>query len=236
MLREKNEFFAIFNKSMNFEIIFIYMSSIKNKFTSLTQKKLINLSKKKLNKVSLIKSMTIGKKNMAGRNDSGKITVRHIGGGHKKRYRQIDFIRNKDSIGIVTSLEYDPCRTAFIASVYDFLDQKYFYMIAPKNLSIGDVVKSGFNAEIKVGHSLALMKIPIGGFIHNISLKENKKAQLDRSAGSHAQLIEKTSKYCRVVLSSGSQKFLLPTCQATIGTVSNEFSFFSKVNKAGRNR
>jgi large subunit ribosomal protein L2 len=180
--------------------------------------------------------MTIGKKNMAGRNDSGKITVRHIGGGHKKRYRQIDFIRNKDSIGIVTSLEYDPCRTAFIASVYDFLDQKYFYMIAPKNLSIGDVVKSGFNAEIKVGHSLALMKIPIGGFIHNISLKENKKAQLARSAGSHAQLIEKTSKYCRVVLSSGSHKFLLPTCQATIGTVSNEFSFFSKVNKAGRNR
>jgi large subunit ribosomal protein L2 len=109
-------------------------------------------------------------------------------------------------------------------------------MIAPKNLSIGDVVKSGFNAEIKVGHSLALMKIPIGGFIHNISLKENKKAQLARSAGSHAQLIEKTSKYCRVVLSSGSHKFLLPTCQATIGTVSNEFSFFSKVNKAGRNR
>ena len=109
-------------------------------------------------------------------------------------------------------------------------------MIAPKNLNIGDIVKSGFNAEIKVGHSLALMKIPIGGFIHNISLRENKKAQLTRSAGSHAQLIEKTSKYCRVVLSSGSQKFLLPTCQATIGTVSNEFSFFGKVNKAGRNR
>jgi large subunit ribosomal protein L2 len=129
VLREKNEFFAIFNKSMNFEIIFIYMSSIKNKFTSLTQKKLINLSKKKLNKISLIKSMTIGKKNVAGRNNSGKITVRHIGGGHKKRYRQIDFIRNKDSIGIVTSLEYDPCRTAFIASVYDFLNQKYNTLI-----------------------------------------------------------------------------------------------------------
>ena len=236
MLREKNEFFTIFNKSMNFEIIFIYMNSIKSKFTSLTQKKLINLSKKKLNKIASIKNMTIGKKNGAGRNNSGKITVRHIGGGHKKRYRQIDFIRNKDSIGIVASLEYDPCRTAFIASVYDYLNQKYFYMIAPKNLSIGDIVKSGFNAEIKVGHSLALMKIPIGGFIHNISLKENKKAQLTRSAGSYAQLIEKTSKYCRVVLSSGSQKFLLPTCQATIGTVSNEFSFFGKVNKAGRNR
>lgn len=221
---------------MNFEIIFIYMNSTKSELTSLTQKKLINLSKKKLSKISLIKSKTTGKKNVAGRSSSGKITVRHIGGGHKKRYREITFIRNKDSIGIVASLEYDPCRTAFIASVYDFSNQKYFYIIAPKNLSIGDIVKSGFNAEIKVGHSLALMKIPIGGFIHNISLKENKKAQLTRSAGTNAQLIEKTSKYCRVVLSSGLHKFLPPTCQATVGSVSNEFSFFDKINKAGRNR
>lgn len=221
---------------MNFEIIFIYMNSTKSELTSLTQKKLINLSKKKLSKVSLIKSKTTGKKNVAGRSSSGKITVRHIGGGHKKRYREINFIRNKDSIGIVASLEYDPCRTAFIASVYDFSNQKYFYIIAPKNLSIGDIVKSGFNAEIKIGHSLALMKIPIGGFIHNISLQENKKAQLTRSAGTHAQLIEKTSKYCRVVLSSGLHKFLPPTCQATVGSVSNEFSFFDKINKAGRNR
>ncbi len=212
------------------------MTSRRNKFTSLTQKKIMNLSKKKLNKISLIKSMTIGKKNLAGRNSSGKITVRHIGGGHKKKYRKIDFIRNEDSIGIVASLEYDPCRTAFIASVYDFLNQKYFYMIAPKNLSIGDIVNSGFNAEIKVGHSVALMKIPIGGFIHNISLKENTKAQLTRSAGTNAQLIEKTSKYCRIILSSGFHKFLPPTCHATIGSVSNEFSFFDKVNKAGRNR
>lgn len=212
------------------------MNSIKNKFTSLNQKKLINLSKKKLNKISLIKNMIVGKKNVAGRNNSGKITVRHIGGGHKKKYRKIDFIRNKDSIGIVTSLEYDPCRTAFLASIYDLLNQKYFYIVAPQTLSIGDIVKSGFHAEIKVGHSLALMKIPIGGLIHNISLKENRKAQLTRSAGTHAQLIEKTSKYCRVVLSSGVQKFLSPTCQATLGTVSNEFSFFEKINKAGRNR
>lgn len=221
---------------MNFEIIFIYMNSIKNEFTSLNQKKLINLSRKKLSKISLIKNMTVGKKNVAGRNNSGKITVRHIGGGHKKKYRKIDFIRNKDSIGIVTSLEYDPCRTAFLASIYDLLNQKYFYILAPQALNIGDIVKSGFHAEIRVGHSLALMKIPIGGFIHNISLKENKKARLTRSAGTHAQLIEKTSKYCRVVLSSGIQKFLSPTCQATIGSVSNEFSFFKKINKAGRNR
>ena len=237
---EKDDLFAIFNKSMNFlkafEIIFIYMNSIKSKFTSLTQKKLINLSRKKLNKVSLVKNLILGKKNVAGRNSFGKISVRHKGGGHKKRYRKIDFIRNEDSIGIVTTLEYDPYRTAFIASVYDFLNQKYFYMIAPKNLNIGDIIKSGFNAEIKIGHSLALMKIPVGGFIHNISLKENKKGQLTRSAGTSAQLIEKNSKYCRIVLSSGIHKFISPTCQATIGTVSNEFSFFKKIDKAGRSR
>lgn len=127
---------------------------MKNKFTSLTQKTLINLSKKKLNKIPLIKKMIQGQKNKAGKNDSGKITVYHKGGGHKKKYRKINFLRNEDSIGIITSLEYDPYRTAFIASVYDFLNSDYFYIVAPKNLTIGDIVKSGFNAEIKVGHSL----------------------------------------------------------------------------------
>jgi len=212
------------------------MSSNKSKFTSLTQKSLIALSKKKLKKTSLVKNMLIGKKNVAGRNNSGKITVHHKGGGHKKKYRKIKFVRTEDSIGIVTSLEYDPYRTAFIVSVYDFLNYEYFYMIAPKGLNIGDIVKSGSNAEIKIGHSLALMKVPIGGFIHNISLGESKKAQLIRSAGTSAQLIEKTSQYCRVVLSSGVHKFIPPVCQATIGTVSNEFSFLRKINKAGRNR
>lgn len=212
------------------------MSLIKNRCTSLTKKKLINLSKKKLNKIPLIKSLILGQKNTAGKNNFGKITVYHKGGGHKKKYRKINFIRHKDSIGIVTSLEYDPYRTAFIASIYDFLNSNYFYMIAPKNLNIGDIVKSGFNADIKTGHSLTLMKIPVGSFIHNISLKKNKKAQLSRSAGTSSQLIEKTSKYCRIILSSGKHKFLSTTCYATIGTVSNEFSFFKIINKAGRNR
>ena len=156
-----------------------------NKFTLLNQKRLINLSKKNLKKTSLIKSVIKGQKNTAGKNNSGKITVYHKGGGHKKKYRKINLMRNNDSIGIVTSLEYDPYRTAFIASVYDFLNSSYFYMIAPKNLNIGDIVKSGFNAEIKIGHSLTLMKIPVGSFIHNISLRENKEAQLSRSAGTH---------------------------------------------------
>ena len=204
------------------------MNSTKNKFTFLI--------KKKLKKIPLIKNMTKGKKSIAGKNNSGKITIRHRGNGHKKKYREIDFVRAKDSIGIVTSIEYDPCRTAFIASVYDFSNLKYFYMIAPKNLTIGNIVKSGFSAHTKIGHSLLLMKIPIGGIIHNISLRDKKKAQLTRSAGTSAQLIEKNSEYCRVILSSGKHIFLSPSCQATIGTVSNQFSFFDRINKAGRNR
>ena len=154
----------------------------------------------------------------------------------KKKYRKIDFKRTRDSIGVVTTLEYDPYRTAFIASVYDFLNSKYYYIIAPKNLNIGNIVKSGFSASINLGHSLTLMKIPVGSFIHNISLKENRKAQLTRSAGTGAQLIEKTSKYSRIVLSSGTHIFVSPNCLATIGTVSNEFSFFKTINKAGRSR
>lgn len=215
---------------------FIFMTSIKNKLTLWVQKNLIKLSKNKLSKIPLIKTMIQGNNKKAGKNSSGKITVYHKGGGHKKRYRKINFMRYNDSIGIVTSLEYDPYRTAFIASIYDFLNFNYYYIIAPKNISIGDIVKSGFNAEVKIGHALTLVKIPVGSFIHNISLQNKAKAQLSRSAGTSSQLIEKTSKYCQIILSSGKSKFLSNTCNATIGTVSNEFSFFTKINKAGRNR
>lgn len=212
------------------------MNLTKNKFTSLTQKKLDGLLKRKVSKNPFIKSMICGKKNNAGKNYSGKITIQHKGGGHKKKYRKIDFVRDHNSIGIVIGIEYDPYRTAFIASIYDILNFNYFYIIAPKNLNIGDIVKSGVNAEIKTGHTLSLAKIPIGSFIHNISSKRNKKARFSRSAGTSSQLIEKNSKYCRIVLSSGKQKKLPSVCHATIGTVSNEFSFFTRINKAGRNR
>ena len=212
------------------------MNLTKNKFTSLTQKKLKNLLKKNLSNNPFIKNMICGQKNNAGKNNSGKITIQHKGGGHKKKYRKINFMRDQNSIGIVIGREYDPYRTAFIASIYDFLNFNYFYIIAPKNLRIGDIVKSGLNAEIKIGHTLTLTKIPIGSFIHNISLKINKKARFSRSAGTSSQLIEKNSKYCRIILSSGKQKNIPSMCCATIGTVSNEFSFFSRINKAGRNR
>ena len=118
------------------------------------------------------KTLTKKMHRAVGRNNQGRITSRHRSAGHKKKYRKIDFIRNYDSIGIVTSIEYDPYRTAFIASVYDLLNHSYFYMIAPKNLKIGHIVKSGSNAEPKLGHSLLLTKIPVGSFIHNISIKK----------------------------------------------------------------
>jgi len=199
-------------------------------------KLIISSCKENLKKTPLIKNKIIGKKNKAGRNNQGRITISHQGSGNKQKYRKIDFSRNKNSTGIITSLEYDPCRTSFIASVYDTSNSDYFYIIAPKHLSIGDIVKSGFDAEIKTGHSLSLAKIPVGTYVHNISLKRNQKAQLSRSAGTSAQLIEKTSNYCRVILSSGKYVLLSSMCQATIGSVSNEFSFFKKIDKAGRNR
>jgi len=197
---------------------------------------IIKISRKKLEKSPLIKNKIFGKKNVSGKNNLGRITVRHKGGGHKKKYRKIDFIRNKDSMGIVTGIEYDPYRTAFIASIYDSINSDYFYIISPKNLNIGDIIKSGSDAEPKLGHSLSLMKIPVGSFIHNISLKESSNAQLTRAAGTRSQLIEKTSQYCRIQLSSGKHRFLSPACQATIGTVSNEYSFFQIIGKAGRSR
>lgn len=212
------------------------MKSVQNSLIFSTQKTITKISKRKLKKVPLIKNKISGKKNRAGRNHTGRITIRHQGGGHKKRYREIDFYRNKDSIGVVTSIEYDPYRTAFIASVYDFLNSCYFYTISPKDLKIGDIIKSGPNAEPKLGHSLSLIKIPVGSFIHNVSLKENSKAQLTRAGGTRSQLIEKTSKYCKVQLNSGEYKLLSTTCQATIGTVSNENPFSRISGKAGRSR
>lgn len=212
------------------------MKSTRNLSVLSTQKTITKIFKKKLKRTPLVKDKISGKKNRAGRNHTGRITVRHQGGGHKKRYREINFTRNKDSIGIVTSIEYDPYRTAFIASVYDFLNFCYFYIISPKDLKIGDIIKSGSNAEPKLGHSLSLTKIPVGSFIHNISLRENSKAQLTRAGGTRSQLIEKTSKFCKIQLNSGEYKLLSPTCQATIGAVSNESSLSYTAKKAGRSR
>jgi|TARA_B100001142_G_C14273131_1_gene631695 large subunit ribosomal protein L2 len=204
--------------------------------TTSSQRNLIRIKNTGLNKTSLIKSKITGLKNSSGRNNVGKITAFHRGGGHKQKYREIDFHRKKDSIGIVASIEYDPNRNANIASIYSFVTYEYSYILAPKNLSVGDIVKSGSNGEPKIGHSLPISKIPVGSFIHNVSVKTNKKGQIARAAGTFCQLIEKTSKQGRIRLSSGEQRFLSINCFATIGIVSNDFFFLTTVGKAGRSR
>jgi len=205
--------------------------SFKNyKPTTSSQRHLVLLKKSFLSKSPIIKSKLIGLINSSGRNNSGKITSFHKGGGHKQKYRIINFDRKMESSGIVTSIEYDPNRTANIASVFDTLTKTYYYIIAPLYLKIGDIVKSGINAEVKLGHSLPLNKIPVGSFIHCISSK------LTRSAGTYSLLIEKTRDYCRIRLSSKEHRFVAAKSYATVGIVSNEDIFLKVLGKAGRSR
>lgn len=201
-----------------------------------SQRQLVQLNKKNLSKKPLIKKLVKGFRNSSGRNHSGKITIRHKGGGHKQRFRLINFFRTHSSTGIVCSIEYDPSRNANISSIFDFFTNKFFYIIAPKNLKIGDVVKSGANAEINIGHSLSMSKIPVGSYIHNVSPKSKKPAQISRAAGTFSRLAEKTLNYAKIELSSGEQRFVSVKCHATIGVVSNEFDFLTKLGKAGQSR
>lgn len=201
-----------------------------------SQRQLVRLSQKNLRKKPLLKNYIKGLTNSSGRNNSGKITIRHKGGGHKKKYRTLDFFRVRPLTGIVCSTEYDPNRNTIIASVFCTFTQKFSYIIAPKNLKVGDIIKSGPNAETKIGHSLPISKIPVGSYIHNVSPKVKKPAQISRSAGTFSQLTEKTLNYAKIKLSSGEQRFLSVNCYATIGTVSNEFIFLTKLGKAGQSR
>ena len=171
--------------------------------TTPSQRHLIRLNKKHLRNKPLVKTKVLGIKNSSGRNNSGKITIRHKGGGHKRKYRKINFMRNYESTGIVTSFEYDPNRNTNIASVYDFVNNNFFYMIAPKNLEIGNIVQSGLDAEPMTGNSLPIFKIPEESFIYNISPKISKKAQISRAAGTFSVLKDKTRDSAIIELSSG---------------------------------
>lgn len=172
----------------------------------------------------------------AGRNNQGKITVRHHGGGHKRKYRIIDFKRTKDGIpGRVATIEYDPNRTSYIALI-NYADGEKTYIIAPKGLKVGDVIMSGPTADIKVGNALALENIPVGSVIHNIELKPGKGGQLVRAAGTSAQLLGKEESYVTIRLTSGEIRRILKTCRATIGTVGNQDHELINAGKAGRNR
>jgi large subunit ribosomal protein L2 len=172
----------------------------------------------------------------AGRNNQGKITIRHIGGGHKRQYRIIDFKRNKDDIpGKVATIEYDPNRSANIALIH-YVDGEKRYILAPKGLKVGDQILSGSKADIKIGNSLPLESIPVGTVIHNIELKPGKGGQLIRAAGTEAQLLGKEEQYVTIRLSSGEVRKILKNCRASIGSVGNEDHELVNIGKAGRNR
>ncbi|MGV3175728.1 50S ribosomal protein L2 [Aerococcus suis] len=172
----------------------------------------------------------------AGRNNNGRITVRHQGGGHKQAYRVIDFKRNKDNVeGVVKAIEYDPNRTANIALIH-YADGVKTYILAPKGLKVNDRIQSGEGADIKVGNALQLKDIPVGTMVHNIETKPGKGGQLVRSAGARAQVLGKEDKYVLVKLTSGEVRMILNTCRATIGVVGNEQHELINVGKAGRKR
>ena len=182
------------------------------------------------------KSLVVTIKKNGGRNNQGKITVRHHGGGEKRKYRIIDFKRNKLNVpGSVATIEYDPNRTANIALI-NYADGEKRYIIAPKGLTVGMTVEAGENADIKVGNALPIMNIPVGTMIHNIELRPGKGGELARSAGSSAQILGREGNYVMIRLSSGEQRKVLGTCMATVGEVGNEDSSLVKVGKAGRSR
>ena len=182
------------------------------------------------------KSLTVTLKNNAGRNVRGKITVRHRGGGTRAKYRIIDFKRNKDGIpGNVTTIEYDPNRSANIALIV-YADGEKRYIIAPNKLKVGDVVVSGANADIKIGNALPMKNIPVGTIIHNIEMKPGKGGQMVRSAGNGAQLMAKEGDYVSVRLPSGEVRRVRMECRATIGEVGNLDHENIKIGKAGRTR
>lgn len=212
------------------------MLEIKKSTHPSQRKEIISVSKALAKKPLLKKEIKSLKKNSAGRNNSGKITIKNRGGGHKKKYRKIQFLRNNNSIGIVCSIEYDPYRKAHIASVFEYFSRKFFYILAPKNLKIGNRIKSGKNADIKIGHSLPLYKIPTGSYIHNVACTNKGYGKISRSAGTSSRIIQKTSENVTIKVSSNEQKLLSLNCYATIGTVSNDLVRLTQIGKAGRSR
>ena len=182
------------------------------------------------------KSLLVKKSKTGGRNNQGKITVRHIGGGVRRKYRLIDFKRNKDGvIGNVASIEYDPNRSANIALI-NYMDGEKRYIIAPLNLKVGDKIESGVTADIKIGNALPLENIPVGTMVHNVELNPGAGAKLARSAGSGVQILGKEGKYVIIRLKSGETRKVLGTCRATIGEVGNTDYELVSLGKAGRKR
>ena len=182
------------------------------------------------------KSLVVHIKKNSGRNNQGKLTVRHKGGGAKLKYRLVDFKRNKDNIpAVVKAIEYDPNRTANIALIV-YADGVKSYILAPVGLSVGDTVMNGENAEVRVGNTLPMRNIPVGSNIHNIEMMPGKGGQLVRAAGNVAQLMAKEGKYATVKLPSGEMRLLPIDCRATVGQIGNLDNELVKIGKAGRKR
>ena len=189
-----------------------------------------------LSKVAPEKSLLAPVKKNAGRNSYGRITVRHRGGGNRRKYRIIDFKRDKDGVpGTVATIEYDPNRTANIALI-NYADGEKRYIIAPNKLNVGDVIESGAEADIKVGNALPLANIPVGTIIHNVELKPGKGGQMVRSAGNGAQLMAKEGAFAQVRLPSGEVRKVHIGCRATVGEVGNLDHQNIQIGKAGRKR
>ena len=200
------------------------------------QRNMSYLESKEITKKTPEKSLVAPKKKTSGRNNQGKITTRHHGGGVKQKYRLVDFKRNKDGVtAIVKAIEYDPNRSANIALI-TYKDGVKAYILAPKGLNVGDIVESGVKVDVKTGNTMEIINIPVGTVIHNIELRPGKGGQLARSAGTSAQILGREGKYVLIRLSSGETRMILGTCRATIGTIGNEDFSLVKVGKAGRKR
>lgn len=199
-------------------------------------RQVVLIDRRELYKGGPIKNLTEGLKSTGGRNNHGHITTRHHGGGHRRRYRIIDFKRKKfDVAGTVERIEYDPNRTSFIALI-KYADGELSYIIAPQRLAVGDSVVSGERVDIKPGNTLPMRNIPVGTVIHNVELKPGSGGKIARSAGTFVQLVGKDQGYALLRLSSGETRRVPGECLATIGAVSNPDQQNVKIGKAGRNR
>lgn len=198
--------------------------------------KIIGVFKGTITATTPEKSLTVGKKSSGGRNSEGHLTTRYLGGGHKRKYRVIDFKRNKDGIpATVKTIEYDPNRSARIALLF-YADGEKRYIIAPNGLEVGAKLESGENAAPEIGNTLPLGKIPVGTVIHNIELRPGQGAMMARSAGTFAQIVSREGNYAIIKLPSGETRKVLSACRATVGTVGNSEHSLERSGKAGRSR
>ncbi|MEC8037944.1 MAG: 50S ribosomal protein L2 [Pseudomonadota bacterium] len=201
-----------------------------------SQRQLVRVDRSELHKGKPVKNLTEGLTKSGGRNNTGRITSWHRGGGHKRRYRLVDFKRRQSGVAMVERLEYDPNRTAFIALIKYEGSGELSYILAPQRLAVGDKVESGKDADIKPGNALPLGSIPVGTIVHNVELQPGRGGQIARSAGSYVQIVGRDSGYAQVRLNSGEVRLVRQECVATIGAVSNPDHSNQNMGKAGRMR